>query len=239
MTKKSLISEIQTLQNSTRAAISQRFFKTGPWEYGEWDLFLWLTVPQTRTLVKKYAPLMTLYEVEEFLKNEYHEVRLAWVLVLVYFTQKKVYPLDIIAQFYMGNADRINNWDLVDVSSEHIIGPYLEQYLTHEERMKFINNCIASPNLWINRIIILACFYPIKRGNPKLLLTIAERMLTHKHDLIHKALGWMLREVGKRCSLEILRGFLDKHAREMPRTMLRYAIEKMPPDERRQYMNRT
>lgn len=201
-------------------------------------MFLGLTVPQTRALVKKHAPSMTLEEVEELLRNKYHEVRLAGVLILVYFAQKKIYPLEKIAKFYMQNTSSINNWDLVDVSSEHIIGPYIEQCLTHNERVIFINHCMTSPNLWVNRIIILASFYQIKQGNEKLIFYIAERMLSYKHDLIHKALGWMLREVGKRCSLDILRVFLDKHAGEMPRTMLRYAIEKMSPDERRHYMYR-
>ncbi len=186
--------------------------------------------------MKKYAHGMTLDEVGELLGNKYHEVRLAGVLVLVYFAQKKVYPLEKIARFYMQHTSGVNNWDLVDVSSEHIIGPYVEQYLTHDERVIFINDCMTSPNLWINRIIILASFYQIKQGNEKLVFYIAERMLTHKHDLIHKALGWMLREVGKRCSLDVLRIFLDEHAKKMPRTMLRYAIEKMSPDERRHYM---
>lgn len=193
-------------------------------------------MPQTRALVKKYASGMTLGDVNELLKNKYHEVRLAGILILVYFAQKKVYPLEELAHFYMDNVDGVNNWDLVDVSSEHIIGPYLERCLTHEERVKFINDCIASPNLWVNRIIILASFYQIKQGNAKLTLYIAEHMLAHRHDLIHKAIGWMLREVGKRCSLDILRGFLDTYAQKMPRTMLRYAIEKMSPDERKHYM---
>jgi len=186
--------------------------------------------------VKKYAPNITLDDVNELLKNGYHEIRLSGVLALVYFAQRKIYPLEELAHFYMDRVDGINNWDLVDVSSEHIIGPYIERCLTHEERVKFINDCIASSNLWINRIIILASFYQIKQGNAKLTLYIAERMLSHRHDLIHKAVGWMLREVGKRCSLDILRNFLYEQATKMPRTMLRYAIEKMSPDERRHYL---
>ena len=193
-------------------------------------------MPQIRALVKKYAPNITLDDVNELLKNGYHEIRLSGVLALVYFAQRKIYPLEELAHFYMDRVDGINNWDLVDVSSEHIIGPYIERCLTHEERVKFINDCIASSNLWINRIIILASFYQIKQGNAKLTLYIAERMLSHRHDLIHKAVGWMLREVGKRCSLDILRNFLYEQATKMPRTMLRYAIEKMSPDERRHYL---
>ena len=134
---------------------------------------------------------MILDDVDELLKNKYHEVRLAGVLVLVYFAQKKIYPLDKLAHFYMNHVDGINNWDLVDVSSEHIIGPYIDQCLIHDERVRFINNCIASPDIWVNRIIILASFYQIKQGNEKLTFYIAERFLIHKHDLIHKAVGWI------------------------------------------------
>lgn len=236
MTKNILLSSLISLKNPQRATISERFFKTGPGEYGEGDIFLGIPVPQTRTLVKKYAPEMTLDAVGELLKNKYHEVRLTGILVLVYFAQKKIYPLEELAHFYMDHVDGINNWDLVDVSSEHIIGPYIKQCLTPDERDTFINDCIKSSNLWVNRIIVLACFHTIKQGDEKLIFLVAERMLTHQHDLIHKAVGWMLREVGKRCSLDTLRGFLDKNAKKMPRTMLRYAIEKMSPDERRHFM---
>ncbi len=181
---------------------------------------------------------MTLEDVDVLLQSEYHEVRLAGVLILVYFTQKKVYPLKELARFYMQHVSGINNWDLIDGSSEHIIGPYIQYELTHEERVDFITQCIASSNLWVNRIIVLASFHQIKQGNGKLTVYIAERMLTHKHDLIHKAVGWMLREVGKRCSMDELRGFLDQYATKMPRTMLRYAIEKMEETEKKKYMKK-
>ncbi len=237
MSVKVFISEIHSLANPARAKVSQRFFKTGEWEYGEWDIFLGLTVPQTRQLVKKYAPNLTLDDVDMLLWDKHHEIRLAGCLVLVYFGQKKVYPIAEIARFYMQHVSGINNWDLVDVSSEHIIGPFIQNSLSHEERVDFITQCIASSDLWINRIIVLASFYQIKQWNGKLTIHIAERMLTHQHDLIHKAVGWMLREVGKRCSLDKLRGFLNQYASEMPRTMLRYAIEKMDEEERRKYLS--
>lgn len=194
-------------------------------------------MPQTRGLVKKYAPHLTLEDVEILLANKHHEIRMAGVLTLVYFAEKKTYPLEELAKFYMQHVSGINNWDLIDVSSEHVIGPFIQHSLSHEERVDFITQCIASSNLWINRIIVLASFYQIKQGNGKLTIFIAERMLTHKHDLIHKAVGWMLREVGKRCSLDELRGFLDQYASTMPRTMLRYAIEKMDETERKKYLN--
>ncbi len=232
-----LVHEMFSRENPERARLSQRFFKTGKGEYGEGDIFLGLTVPQTRGLVKKYAPDMTLNDVDTLLADKHHEIRLAGVLILVYFGQKKKYPLKELARFYMQHVSGINNWDLIDTSSEHIIGPYIQHELSHEERVDFITQCIASSNLWINRIIVLASFYQIKQGNAKLTIYIAERMLTHKHDLIHKAIGWMLREVGKRCSIEELRGFLDQYAPKMPRTMLRYAIEKMDETERKKYLS--
>lgn len=238
MSIKELISEIHSMRNPEKIHIYQGFFKTGKWEYGEGDIFLGLTVPQTRSLVKKYAPEMTLEDVDVLLADKHHEIRLAGVLILVYFAQKKKYPLSELARFYMQHVSGINNWDLIDTSSEHIIGPYIQHELTHEERVDFITKCIASSNLWINRIIVLASFHQIKQGNGKLTIYIAERMLTHKHDLIHKAIGWMLREVGKRCSMDELRGFIDQYAREMPRTMLRYAIEKMNTIERKKYMKK-
>lgn len=235
---KTLISEIHSLANPARAIISQKFFKTGKWEYGEGDVFLGLTVPQTRQLVKKYAPKLTLDDVDMLLWDKHHEVRLAGCLVLVYFAQKKIYPIEELARFYMQHVSGINNWDLIDGTSEHIIGPFIQNSLSHEERVDFITQCIASSNLWINRVIILASFYQIKQWNGKLTIYIAERMLTHKHDLIHKAVGWMLREVGKRCSMDELRGFLDQYAEKMPRTMLRYAIEKIDEEERKFYLGK-
>lgn len=194
-------------------------------------------MPQTRILVNKYAKNLALADIDVLLCDKHHEIRMVGVLTLVYFVQKKIYPLEEVARFYMQHATGINNWDLVDASSEHIIGPYLQHCLTHEERVDFITKCIASSDLWINRIIVLASFYQIKQGNGKLTVYIAERMLTHKHDLIHKAVGWMLREVGKRCSMDELRGFLNQYAPKMPRTMLRYAIEKMEAEERKKYLN--
>ena len=292
MSLKKILSDIHALANPERAKISQKFFKTGKGEYGEWDIFLGLTMPQTREVVKKHAtqaPLsrgvawnaggLSLEDVDELLQNKHHEIRMAGVLLLVHFAQKKIYPLEEIATCYMGNAGfkaplsrgeskgglirkqsnkliqenplvfdhppwqgdsrtGVNNWDLIDVSSEHIIGPYIQECLTHEERVKFIDECIASQSIWVNRIIVLASFHQIKQGNEKLIFYIAERMLEHKHDLLHKAVGWMLREAGKRCSLDALRGFLDTNASKMPRTMLRYAIEKMDQKEREFFLKK-
>ena len=137
----------------------------------------------------------------------------------------------------MSHVKYINNWDLVDLSSPHIVGPYVCDYMAHEERKQFIDDCIASTHLWTVRIIVLASFYPISLGDEKMSQYIASRLLHHKHDLIHKAVGWMLREVGKRVSESALTHFLDQHAPKMPRTMLRYAIERLSIEKRKHYMN--
>ena len=239
-----LISEIHSLANPTRASISQKFFKTGKWEYAEGDIYIGLTVPQTRAIVKKYLTSvkgkkegLSLWDMDILLADRHHEIRLAGILLLVHFA-KDVALLPEVVEKYLTLRPGVNNWDLVDVSAPQIVGVYLQEYLTHEEHLAFIEDFLQSKNLWINRIIIVASFHQIKKGNGKLTLYIAERMLAHQHDLIHKAVGWMLREVGKRCSLGELRGFLDTHAGEMPRTMLRYAIERMEPEEREFFLKK-
>ncbi len=233
----SLISDIFSLKNPEKIKIYQRFFKTGKGDYGEGDIFLGLTMPQTRGLVKKYASQLTLDDIDTLLADKHHEIRMVGVLSLVHHAGD-IARLPEIVEHYLTARPGINNWDLVDVSAPDIIGVYLQRCLTHEERVAFIDDFLHSKNLWINRIIIIASFHQIKQGNGKLTVYIAERMLSHQHDLIHKAIGWMLREVGKRCSMDELRGFLDQYASKMPRTMLRYAIEKMDETERKYYMNK-
>lgn len=235
-TSETLLAEFHALANPKKAAILAWFFKTGKGEYGEGDTFLGITVPQTRAVVKQFATDCTLEDAKKLLTNAYHEIRLAGVLFLVYFVEKKIYSVREVAECYLHNP-WINNWDIVDVSSPQIIGPYLHS-LSKKAREEFVQNCVESPSLWINRIIVLASFYDIKSGNSQLTLFLAEKFLHHKHDLMHKAVGWMLREVGKRCSIDELRGFLDKHASKMPRTMLRYAIEKMNEWERKKYLTK-
>ena len=181
---------------------------------------------------------MDLEKVEILLRSEYHEERLAGVHTLVEFAKKKQYNIQELGEFYMSHANRINNWDLVDTSAPDIIWPYIEQSLAHEERMKFIDDCIASPHLWTNRIIILASFYQIKKWDEKLIFSIIPRFLDHPHDLMHKACGWMLREVGKRVSENKLCEFLDEYVTRMPRTMLRYAIERLDTEKKVSYMKR-
>ena len=217
--------------NKEDAHFLQRFFKTGPGQYGEGDIFLGLRVPATRRLAKEYKNL-SLKEVSSLLKSPYHEVRLFALISLVNTfdkgdesTQKKIYDM------YLANTKYINNWDLVDLSAPNIVGAYL-----FTKSRKPLYQLAKSKSLWERRIAVLATFYFIKNNQFEDSLKIAEILLPDKEDLIHKAVGWMLREVGKRDS-KIAETFLRKHCRIMPRTMLRYAIERFTPSKRRMYLD--
>ena len=223
--------ELQNLANPDKAKILQRFFKTGKGEYGEGDLFLGIPVPEQRKLAKKYQGL-TLKEVQILLSSRYHEHRLTSLLILVikYAKSDDTEKKDII-DFYLKNTRHINNWDLVDSSADKIIGDYL---LDKDRSLLF--KLAKSDNLWERRIAIMATFRFIKNSEFKDTLQLSVLLLKDDHDLIHKAVGWMLREIGKR-DLSIEEDFLKKHYKKMPRTMLRYAIEKFDPEKRRTYLN--
>ena len=222
--------EIKSKANSKKAKILQRFFKTGPGEYGEGDIFLGITVPEERKIAKKYN-LLALKDVEELLRSKIHEERLIALFILIkHFqngneeTQKKIFNL------YLRNTKNINNWDLVDLSADKIVGAYL-----FNKSKAIIYKLAVSKNLWERRIAIIATFYFIKNNQYEETLKISEILLRDEHDLIHKAVGWMLREVGKR-SFETEEKLLRKHYKKMPRTMLRYAIEKFPEKRRKEYL---
>jgi 3-methyladenine DNA glycosylase AlkD len=224
--------EIKRLADPEKAKILQRFFKTGPGQYGEGDVFAGITVPVTRKLVRKYCDL-PLGDAAELLKSPIHEERLLALLILVEkarrgddATRKRIYAL------YLKNTRTINSWDLVDLSAEHIVGAWL----AGRDREK-LYRLAKSKSLWERRIAIVATFHDIKRGRPDHTLALADVLMGDRHDLIHKAVGWMLREVGKRCSADTLRAFLRTRYRSMPRTMLRYAIEHFPADERKAYLS--
>lgn len=223
--------ELKKLADPARAALLQRFFKTGKGQYGEGDKFLGLSVPQARAIAKKY-PKLSLAEIAKFLQSPWHEVRLGALLVLVSkFQASSPGEQSEIFRFYLAHTDRVNNWDLVDLTADKIVGAHLEN------RDKTILYRLAqSPNLWRRRIAVLGTFHFIKNGNPRESLKIAKMLLCDPHDLIHKAVGWMLREIGKRFGSRILTDFLNKHHREMPRVMLRYAIERLPQRVRRKYL---
>jgi 3-methyladenine DNA glycosylase AlkD len=223
--------DIRRLADPEKAKILQRFFKTGPGQYGEGDVFAGITVPVTRKLVRKYRDI-SLGDAVELLQSPVHEERLLALLILVEkcrrgddATRKRIYGL------YLKNTRCINNWDLVDLSAEHIVGAWLA-----DRDKEKLYRLARSKSLWERRIAILATFHDIKRGNPDHTLALADVLLADRHDLIHKAVGWMLREAGKRCSPDTLRDFLRTRYRRMPRTMLRYAIERFPEAERKDYL---
>ena len=223
--------ETKRLADPEKAKILQRFFKTGPGQYGEGDVFAGITVPVIRKLVRKRQDISPA-EASELLRSPIHEERLLALLILVEkarrgddATRKHIYRL------YLKNTRYINNWDLVDLSAEHIVGAWLA-----DRDKKKLYRLAKSKSLWERRIAILATFHDIKRGIPDHTLALADVLMEDRHDLIHKAVGWMLREVGKRCSADTLREFLRTRYPFMPRTMLRYAIERFPEAERKAYL---
>ncbi len=229
----SLRQQLQAMGNPERAAGSSRFFKTGPGEYGEGDKFLGLTVPQIRSLVPTTDPLSE-PDLLCLLRSEWHEERLLALFILVRrFGKMKRDEAGQkhLVELYLGNTRWINNWDLVDTSAPHILGVWL----LHRDR-RILKRLAASSSLWEQRIAVLATQTFIREGDFADTLRLCETFLAHRHDLMHKACGWMLREIGKR-ELSVLRTFLDAHAARMPRTMLRYAIEKLPEEERRHYLS--
>ena len=222
--------ELQQLADPVRATHSLRFFKTGPGQYGEGDKFLGLTVPQMRKLVRKYRSLDD-DDALELLASPWHEERLVAVLLLVDgYKRGDEERRQRIHRAYLANARWINNWDLVDASAEHVVGPHLDA-----NEIALLERLARSKSIWERRIAIVSTFHFIKRDEFRPTLRIATMLLTDSHDLIHKAVGWMLREVGKR-DRKVLDSFLKKHYRKMPRTMLRYAIERHPERIRKQYL---
>ena len=216
-----------------KAAFSPRFFKAGPGEYAEGDKFLGVNVPSTRVVAKQHKDL-PLSEIEELLSSEWHEERLCVLFILVgQYARGSEVNKKAVYDFYLAHTKFINNWDLVDSSAEFIVGPYLEN---RPEKMEVLSKLAASESLWERRIAMLATFDYIKKGRAHEALAIAEQLLYDKHDLIQKAVGWMLREVGKRVARELLELFLDEHAAAMPRTTLRYAIEHFSPARKLHYM---
>lgn len=211
---------------------SQRFFKTGPGEYGEGDKFLGIRVPNIRKIARRFKQI-SLEETEKLLHSHFHEERLCALVILVNkFNKAGPKEKKNIFNLYLSNTKYINNWDLVDSSAQYIIG----QYLLDKDRA-ILYSLAKSDNLWERRIAIMSTFYFIKNDDFDDTLVIAEHLLNDEHDLIHKAVGWMLREVGNR-KIEVEERFLDKHIEDMPRTMVRYAIEKMPEDKRQSYLSR-
>ena len=230
MSLEQLQAELRAQANPDKVDVYKRFFKTGPGEYGEGDLFLGVNVPAQRRLAGKYRDLNWLDTIR-LLKSPYHEERLTALLIMIHqFERGDVLTRGRVYRFYLNNTRYINNWDLVDTSAHKICGPYLM-----DKDRTFLDNLARSRDLWKRRISIITTYYFIKHDQFDDTLRIAKILLHDKHDLIHKATGWMLREVGNR-NRSVEEEFLDTHAAEMPRTMLRYAVEKFPPGLRKKYM---
>lgn len=224
---------LQAYAKADDAAFLQGFFKTGPGQYGEGDVFIGVRVPQTRLVCKQFFAL-PLPEVKKLLASPVHEHRLAAVILLSnqYKKADETLKQEIFDLYMRALYDgRINNWDIVDSSAPAIVGEYL-----YERPRDLLVELAHSDSLWERRVAIIATFQFLKQGDPTTSLAIAEMLMGDKQDLIHKAVGWMLREVGKHIDRATLTQFLDKHAAHMPRTMLRYSIEHLPPAQRMHYL---
>jgi 3-methyladenine DNA glycosylase AlkD len=254
-----VIAYMESQQNESQRQVLMRFFKTGPGEYGEGDEFLGLKVPQTREVVKSVAKDFPLSEVPELLMSRWHEVRLCGLLILVAKFEKlatkrlendeaAIRSRDEILTLYLQYAERANNWDLVDLSVPKILGHWLllpsrcfassnpSTPTSVDNKISLLDSLAHSSNLWKQRMSMVCTWKTTQLGDPSWCLRYAEIHLHHPHDLMHKAVGWMLREMGKRISMDLLRDFLRQHAHDMPRTALRYAIEQMSEQERQYWM---
>ena len=243
---------MESLRNEEQRRVLMGFFKTGPGEYGEGDEFLGLKVPQTREVIRA-AKDLPLSEVPVLLMSHWHEVRLCGLLIMVDMFEKQatkrlthdakaITKRDEILTMYLKYAEQANNWDLVDLSAPKILGHWLLLPTnlgdgTEDYKRQVLDELAQSSNLWRQRMSIVCTWKTSQMGDASWCLRYAEIHLHHPHDLMHKAVGWMLREMGKRVSMELLREFLRQHAHEMPRTALRYAIEKMTDAERKQWMS--
>jgi len=229
-----LSKDLRAAADPVKAAFFPRFFKAGPGQYAEGDKFLGVTVPNQRQIAKNYFS-MPLSEVEILLQSEWHEERLTALFILVNkFNKGSKQEREDVYNFYLSHTKCVNNWDLVDSSSAYIVGPYLD---SRPEKMKVLTRLAQSESLWERRIAMLATFYYInkcKRADEA--LEIAEILLNDPHDLIQKAVGWMLREIGKRVDRQILVDYLLPRYKTMPRTILRYAIEHFDPEVRSSYL---
>lgn len=226
--------ELKALANKEKALVLQRFFKTGKGEYGEGDFFIGITVPQQRAIVKKYFNAATENAITKLMYSKFHEERLSGVLILVEKFKRSTTPEEQKKWmiFYTTHINQVNNWDLVDSSAHLILGKWLE-----DKNKKILYDYAKDPSLWKNRVAIVATLHFIRNHDFNDLFKLSKMMLSHPHDLIHKATGWMLREAWKKDKKPV-EEFLQGHYRLMPRTMLRYAIEKMPENKRLLYLKK-
>jgi len=240
-----IIQELMNLKDEKKRKTLQKFFKTGKEEYGEGDLFLGIKVPETRQIAKNNKCLI-LKDIQELLNNKYHEVRLCGFIILVdkyeetknkkkkkRKNKENEHSKEDIVNFYLKNLKFANNWDIVDLSCYKILGDYIAE---HKEKRKILFELMKSNNIWERRVAIVSTFALIRKNEIDEVYLISEKLLNDKEDLIHKAVGWMLREAGKRDDAR-LKKFLEKHAMNMPRTMLRYSLEKFSEKDKSKFMN--
>lgn len=226
-----VLEALRSLANAEKAAFFPKFFKSFPGGYGEGDLFLGVTVPNQRNIANKFVHMVNPDELQDLIESPYHEVRLTALFILVNKYQKAT-DKTFWVEFYLKNLAYVNNWDLVDSSAHLILGEWL-----WDKDRTLLYQMAQTGNLWENRISIISTHYFIRKKDFADTLAISEILLRHPHDLIHKAVGWMLREVGNR-DFEAEKAFLQKHHQSMPRTMLRYAIERFPIPEKEYFMKK-
>lgn len=234
MTAQQLKDQLQSDANPEDAVFLQRFFKTAEGQYGAGDVFIGVRMGPVRQAAKYFKGL-SLDETQKLLDSEVHEHRMAGLIILtLQFPKADALGKQNIYDFYLKNVykGRVNNWDLIDVTSPRVVGAHLIG-----KSPAILYELARSENLWQRRVAIISSSAFINKGEPSVTLELSEILLHDQHDLIHKAVGWMLREVGKRCDRSILLDFLDKHSHEMPRTMLRYSIEHLPPAQRVHYLS--
>jgi 3-methyladenine DNA glycosylase AlkD len=232
MTADHILSELYSISDADKAHFLQRYFKTAPGEYAEGDIFLGITIPLTRAVVKvnKHTPLP---ELQKLIRSEYHEARLCALLIGVeQFKRSTEKERLALFNFFLKNTRYANNWDLVDVAYPHVIGAYLL-----DKDRSVLYELAQSASLWEQRISIVSTVIFIRNYEFIDTLALSELLLSHKHDLLHKAVGWMLREVGKR-NRDLLTDFIEQNSRKMSRTTLRYAIEHYPEDERQYFLRK-
>lgn len=231
MNHQDVINELNTYADPEKAQHSARFFKSGPGEYGEGDEFLGIKVPDQRKVAKKYRELSET-EIEKLLHHKIHEVRLTAAMLMVYKVEKGgEEELEQMTKVYLDNLSGFNNWDIIDSSCHKILGPFLE-----DKDRSLLHDFARSDDLWEKRIAMITCYHFIRQNDYEDALSIAEILVNDDHDLIQKAVGWMLREIGNR-DLDTEEEFLKKYYRDMPRTMLRYAIEKFDEPLRLKYLH--
>jgi len=230
MSAQEVITQLKSFATAERKATNEWFFKTGPGQYSVHDQFIGVRVPQTRLIAKKYFKTISLNEIKQLINHPIHEIRHCGLIILV--NKYQIDDKELVFNYYLKNIHAVNNWDLVDTTVPHIIGDYL---FNHQDKLNILFDYAKSNNLWEKRISIVATFVFIKNNQFIPTLEIAKTLLNDKHDLIHKAIGWMLREIYKK-DTETCSNFLRENYAQLPRTTLRYAIERMPEDERLRYL---